>query len=343
MSKNNATLSDVAALAGVSTSAVSRTFTPGASASKETRRRVLAAAQQLGYRPNAIARTLSTRKSRIIAVVVSYLENQFYPSVIEALAQLLQTHGYHLLLFISDDHNTKDNDTDALLLDILQYQVDGIVLASTTLSSGLAAHCQTAGVPVVLFNRTSTVADVSTIASDNQQGGRLATRLLLQGGARRISYIAGLEDSSTSQQRESGMLAELEAHGATLFKRALGEYQFESAAQATRELFDVSDGDRPDAVFVANDHMAFAVMDVLRNELGLRIPDDVQVVGFDDVPQASWGGYQLTTIEQNAATMVQATVATLLDQITSPPPASPRHIVIPVVVMERATTLTCPL
>ncbi|NYT66216.1 LacI family DNA-binding transcriptional regulator [Alcaligenaceae bacterium] len=338
MSKSTPTLSDVAALAGVSTSAVSRTFTPGASASQETRRRVLAAAEQLSYRPNAVARTLSTRKSRMIAVVVSYLENQFYPSVIQALAQQLQAHGYHLLLFISDDHTSKDNDTDALLLDILQYQVDGIVLASTTLSSGLAARCHAAGIPVVLFNRTANVADVSTVTSDNYQGGKQAARLLLEGGARRISYIAGLEDSSTSQQREAGMLAELEAQGTILYQRASGEYQLESAAQATRKLFDTSSNDRPDAVFVGNDHMAFAVMDVLRNELGLRIPQDVQVVGFDDVPQASWGGYQLSTIAQDATAMILATVTTLLDQITSPPPTSPRHVVTPITVIKRATT-----
>lgn len=332
--KGNPTLFDVAALAGVSISAVSRTFTPGASASPKMRRRVLAAAQQLDYRPNAIARTLSTRKSRIIAMVVSYLDNQFYPSVIETLAQSLQEKGYHLLLFFSDDSNTKDSDT--LLLNILQYQVDGIVLASTTLSSDLAARCQKAGIPVVLFNRTSAVANVSTVASDNHLGGRLATRLLLQGGARRIGYLAGLDDSSTSRERETGMLAELNAHGLVLFKRAVGKYEFKMAAHAARALFSSAD-DRPDGLFVANDHMAFAAMDVLRNELGLRIPDDVQVVGFDNLPQAHWGAYQLTTVAQDAIAMTEATISVLLDQISSPPPATPRQVVTPVVVIERAT------
>lgn len=332
--KGSPTLFDVAELAGVSISAVSRTFTPGASASPKMRRRVLAAAQELDYRPNAIARTLSTRKSRIIAMVVSYLDNQFYPSVIEALAQSLQEKGYHLLLFFSDDSNTKNSDT--LLLNILQYQVDGIVLASTTLSSDLATRCQKAGIPVVLFNRTSAMANVSTVASDNHQGGRLATRLLLRGGARRISYLAGLEDSSTSRERETGMRAELDAQGLELFKRAVGKYEFGSAAQATRELFSSVD-DRPDGLFVANDHMAFAAMDVLRNELGLRIPDDVQVIGFDNLPQAHWGAYQLTTVAQDANAMTEATISVLLDQISSPPPSTPKQVVIPVAVIERAT------
>lgn len=330
------TLADVAALAGVSTSAVSRTFTPGASASKETRRRVLAAANELGYRPNAIARTLSTRKSHIIALVVSYLENQFYPVVIETLAQQLQASGYQLLLFISDDLG---NDTDDLLLNILQYQVDGIVMASTKLSSKLANRCQAAGIPVVLFNRTSRAADVSTVASDNIEGGRLAARLLLERGARRISYIAGLDDSSTSQEREAGMLAELEAQGVKPFRRVNGDYHVKLAAEATRQLF-APGREHPDGLFVANDHMAFAAMDVLRGELALRIPDDVQVVGFDDVPQARWGGYQLTTISQDADAMVTATVDTLLKQMSTPSPVSPTHVITPVAVIERSTTLS---
>lgn len=332
------TLSDVAALAGVSISAVSRTFTSGASAGKETRRRVLAAAQQLGYRPNAIARTLSTRKSRIIAVVVSYLENQFYPSVLEALSQLLQARGYHVLLFIRNESTSKDSETDTFLLEMLQYQVDGIVLASTMMSSELAAHCQASGIPVVLFNRTSKMNQVSSVASDNIEGGRLAARLLLRKGARRIAFIAGLEDSSTSQEREQGLLAELNDNGVELFGRRVGEYSLEAASRAARGLFDVAPSKRPDAVFVANDHMAFAVLDVLRIELQLQIPEDVQVVAFDNAPQSGWGGYQLTTIEQNVKAMTEATVSILLEQISSEVPTPACHTVTPVTTVLRRTT-----
>ncbi|MBB5216145.1 LacI family DNA-binding transcriptional regulator [Parapusillimonas granuli] len=330
------TLADVAALAGVSTSAVSRTFTPGASVAKKTRARVLEAAKKLGYRPNAIARTLSTRKSRIIGVVVSYLHNQFYPAVIERLSQLLQAHGYHVLLFISSDSNSSDDGMDSLVLDILQYQVDGIVLASTVMSSRLAAHCQSVGIPVVLFNRVAPVEEASMVTSDNIEGGRLAAQVLLERGARRIGFISGLEDSSTSQDREKGFMEELARHRKTLFARISGEYDFGVARAATRELF--SQKKRPDALFVANDHMAFAVMDALRIDLGLNVPQDVQVVGFDDVPQAAWGGYQLTTIEQDSELMTRATVAILLEHIESGA-ATPRRVVTPVRAVIRATTL----
>lgn len=331
------TLADVAREAGVSTSAVSRTFTPGASVGKKTRARVLEAANRLGYRPNAIARTLSTRKSRMVGLVVSYLDNQFYPTVIEQLSHLLQQHGYHVLLFIGRDNGP---DMDSVLLEILQYQVDAIVLASTMLSSGLAAHCRAAGIPVVLFNRTAPVAGVSTVASANEEGGRLAADYLLRTGARRIAFMAGLDDASTSQERERGFMAALQRAGVALTARCVGQYSLDEARVVTRELYEEARPDTwPDAWFVANDHMAFGVLDALRTDLKLRVPDDVQVIGFDNVPQAAWGGYQLTTVEQDSWRMAQATVALLMRQFDPNHPAHPEQVVIPVKLIERATTL----
>lgn len=299
---------DVARLAGVSQSAVSRSFTPGAAVSDAMRRKVLEAARKLGYQPNAIARTLITKRSRIIGLVVSYLENQFYPVVLEGLSKQLRQHGYHLLLFCTDTQ-----DADELLVEILQYQVDGIVMASATLSSAVARACSEAGIPVVLFNRTARHSPSSSVTTDNVSGGRQVARLLCRGGHRRISFIAGLEDTSTSREREQGFLEELAEHRQRCFGRAVGDYRFDGAVRAALELFSANP--RPDAVFVANDHMAIAVMDTLRQQLGLRVPEDVSVVGFDDVPQAAWGSYQLTTVRQPAHRMIDATVALLMKQL----------------------------
>ena len=131
---------DVAKRAGVSQSAVSRTFTPGAAVSDATRRKVLDAAKALSYRPNAIARTLSTNRSRIIGVVLSYLDNQFYPAVVEQLSRALQGHGFHVMLFFAESQGS-GRDFDDALTQLMTYQLDGIVLASTTLSSRLAREC----------------------------------------------------------------------------------------------------------------------------------------------------------------------------------------------------------
>ena len=329
--KTSATAQEVARLAKVSQSAVSRTFTPGASVSEDTRARVTAAAQSLGYRPNAMARSLITGRSRIIALVMGYLDNQFYPLVIEKLSQKLQKQGYHVLMFISDL-----DEPDAVLAEILQYQVDGIVMASTTLSPNLAKSCAASGVPVVLFNRISELRAparhaASTVTSDNCSGGRMVAQLLAARGHKRIAFLAGLENSSTSIERERGFNDALAEAGLRVYRRAVGHYRFEGAQQATRELF--RGARKPDAVFVANDHMAIAAMDVLRIELKLRVPLDVSVVGFDDVPQAAWGSYSLTTVIQSVQDMVGATVDLLQEQMLEH--ARPRNVVIPCRLVER--------
>ena len=330
-----ATSVDVAKLAGVSQSAVSRAYTPGASVAATTRSKVMDAARKLGYRPNAIARTLITRKSRMIAVVASYLDNQFYPTVIEKLSQRFQLDGYHVLLFIAEAHR----EADELLMQLMQYHVDGIVLLSASLSSGIAKDCAEAGIPVMLFNRIAQLGGtVSSVSSDNEAGGRLAARALLAKGHTRIGYIAGMEDSSTNRDREAGFLAELTANGHRVFARTVGHYNFDAAQIAARQMFKIADPlQRPSAVFVANDHMAIAVMDTMRGELGLRVPHDVAVIGFDNVPQAAWGGYSLSSVEQDAQAMIEATVSIMIKQIDDDQVPA-KHVKLPVRLIERGST-----
>ena len=147
------TSAEVAARAGVSQSAVSRVFTPGASASAKTAEKVRRAAKELGYRPNVLARAMVSGKSRIIGLVVAYLENQFYPVALELLSNALQARGYHILIFTAP--NSTDG-VDSVLQDLMDYQVDGIIAASVSMSSDLAARSREAGIPVVLFNRGQT-------------------------------------------------------------------------------------------------------------------------------------------------------------------------------------------
>ena len=310
MAGEKITSAQVAKAAGVSQSAVSRVFTPGASASPKTIEKVRRAANELGYRPNVLARSLMTGKSRIIGLVVAYLDNQFYPDVMEKLSKGLQAEGYHVLVLMAE--KTADN-TDDVLEKILDYQADGIVLASVAMSSVLASRCRAEGVPVVLFNRTQDNTSLSSITSDNVAGGRKVAEHFVENGFRRIAYISGWSGASTQRDREAGFCEGLAAAGVKLFAREEGNFHFEQAKLAARQMFSVDD--RPDAVFVCNDHMAIAVMDVLRDELGLRIPEDVAVVGYDDVPAAAWGSYKLTSVRQPANRMVEQTIATLLSQI----------------------------
>ncbi len=309
MSKNRITAAHVAERAGVSQSAVSRTFTPGASASKKTAEKVRRAASELGYRPNVLARAMVSGKSRIIGLVVAYLENQFYPEALEKLSNELQRRGYHVLIFMAEQ--TAEN-IDAVVEEILDYQVDGIIAASVSLSSELSERCIDVGVPIVLFNRSQDDPNMSAVTSDNYAGGRKIAMFLLAAGHMKIGHIAGWAGASTQRDREAGFISALTEAGVTLHSRGEGEFTMEKAAQATRAMFAT---DPPEAVFVANDHMALAVMDTLRFELGLKVPEDVSVVGFDDVPAAGWPSYDLTTVRQPANRMVANTVEILLDQI----------------------------
>ncbi len=333
MAGEKITSAQVARLAGVSQSAVSRVFTPGASVSSKTALKVRTAANELGYRPNVLARSLITGKSRIIGLVVSYLNNQFYPEVLEKLSNGLQAQGYHVLVFMAAQ--TAEN-IDEVLEEILDYQADGIVLASVAMSSELALRCHAAGVPVVLFNRTQDNHLLSSITSDNVAGGRKVAEHLVQAGYQRIAYIAGWTGASTQRDREAGFREGLAAAGVDLFAREEGDFHFEQAKLAARRMFSVDE--RPDAVFVCNDHMAFAVMDVLRYELSLRIPENVAVVGFDDVPLAAWGAYNLTTVRQRANRMVEETIATLLTQIEQDD-APPRRLSIDGPLVVRSTSI----
>jgi len=309
MSSNKITSAQVAKRAGVSQSAVSRVFTPGASASENTINKVKKAANDLGYRPNILARAMVSGKSHIIGVVVAYLENQFYPEALERLSNALQVKGYHVLIFMAGKNMES---IDSVVDEILDYQVDGIIAASVSMSSNLTDRCKNAGVPMVLFNRYQDIPGMSAVTSDNIAGGRKVAEFLIAAEHSKIGYISGWEKASTQRDREAGFISKLARHGLGLHNRKVGNFVMEEAREATRQMFIV---DPPDSVFVANDHMAFAVMDTLRFELGFEIPKDVSIVGYDDVPASAWPAYNLTTVQQPVQLMVKETVEILINKI----------------------------
>ncbi len=304
---------DVARLAGVSQSAVSRVFTPGASASKATVEKVRKAAAELGYRPNPLARAMITGKSRIIGLVLTYLENQFYPLALELLSNALQDKGYHVLIFMAPDIHS---DIDKVVRELMDYQVDGIITASVGMSNDLTNRCAAAGIPVVMFNRGQDGTGHSSVTAANVEGGRKAAEFLVAGGYTRIAHIAGWSGSSTGRDRRRGFAETLEKNGLAPLATVDGMYKRDIAAEAVRGL--MARPERPDAIFVGNDYMAFSVMDTLRAEFGLTIPDDIAIVGYDDVPLAAWAAYDLTTVRQPVNRMVEATIETLLSKIDDP-------------------------
>ena len=309
---------DVAALAGVSQSAVSRCFTPGASIAQATRERVLKIAAELGYRPNVHARNLITGRTRIVGVVLAHLDNLFYPRFLQLLTERLQTLGMQVLLFVADGNRQAD-----LMEQLLNYRVDGIVLAATTLNADLAKACTDADIPVVLFNRVPGHAldkAFHSVQTDQACGTRTLTELLIQQGHRRIAYLAGSLQSSTNASREQGCREAMEKAGLSLFAYGVGDYDEARAREMVRSWY-LEDGRRlhldrcPDAIVAADDRMALAVLDTLRHELELNVPGQVSVVGFDDVPQAAWPSYELTTYAQPLQEMIDAVLQLLTVQI----------------------------
>jgi len=329
------TAQQVARRAGVSQSAVSRVFTPGASVSEKMATRVREAAEELGYRPNILARAMVSGRSRIVGFVVAYLDNYFYPEAIEKLSNAMQKRGYHLLMFMASQTT---GSIDDVVDEILDYQIDGLIFASVALSSSIVRRCQAAGVPVVLFNRRQDMEGISSITSDNFAGGRKIGEYLIACGHKQIGYIAGWEGASTQRDREAGLMAALKTHSMDLFAREVGNFRKEGAIEAALSMFDKPSEQRPDAVFVANDHMAFHVLDVLRHRLHMRVPEDVAVVGYDDVPPAAWPAYDLTTVRQRANLMVEETVNTLIQHVENPKNFIPRQVAIDGPLIERGTS-----
>ena len=303
---------EVAKHAGVSQSTVSRVFgSRRATVSPEACERVLKAAVELGYQPNAIARMMSTRQTHIIGLVMAQITSPFYPYVLEKFLEELRAIDRQVLLFTASDLQSIDD----LLPRVMCYQVDALIITSATLSSALAQTTAERGTPVILFNRVVHDPNISAVCADNVAGGRTAADVLVDAGHQRFAYIAGVQNTSTSQDRERGFTERLRERGVTTWERAKGHYTYESGYAATQTL--LRQPQAPDALFCANDIMALGAIDACRGE-GLRVGTDVSVIGFDNIPMAGWLAYQLTTLSQEVDAMIAATLDILLEQIENP-------------------------
>ncbi|MEO0564621.1 MAG: LacI family DNA-binding transcriptional regulator, partial [Chloroflexota bacterium] len=292
MNDKRVTSIDVARRAGVSQSTVSRVFSPSANVSDDKRERVLAAAAELGYTPNAIARSLSRQQTDIIGLVMADLTSPFYPYVLDKFLTRLQGMGKQVLLFTVSDAENLD---DVLPL-IMQHRVDALVITSATLSSEMTAACVRMGIPVILFNRYVRGGDVSSVCCDNYVAGRDVADLLLDSGHQRLAYIAGKPNTSTNTDRERGFRERIAEGDAPAPQILSGSYTYDSGYYGGRSL--LLGESVPEAIFCANDIMAVGCLDAAR-DLGVSVPEDLSVVGFDDIPMAGWSAYDLTTVRHD--------------------------------------------
>jgi len=315
--QSRATSFDVAALAGVSQSAVSRAFTHGSSIAQEKRQRILEAARKLNYVPNSLASSLTTKRTSIVAVILGNLANPFYVHVLRCFIDRLQAQGRQILTFTVEN----GADSDEAIMRVLRYQVDGVILTSAQLSTRMTGICHDRGIPIVLFNRYIPGSDASGVRCDNAGGGRLMAETFLAAGARTYAMIKGDPKGTTSQDRARGFRERLLEGGIADddIAEIEGASTYDGAFNAVLRAFRRPGATLPDAIFGVNDIMAMGAMDALRQRLGVRIPDDLMVGGFDDIPEGRRYPYQLTTVRQPIETMVDEALAILhLDEPERP-------------------------
>lgn len=290
----------VAHAANVSLSAVSRAFLPGAPLDEEKKKRILKAAAELGYVSPA-RRTAEAIASGTVSLVTGDLSNPFYPLVLEALAKGLQSRGQQLLVYALPGAST----VDSAIKQIIAARPRAVIVTSAHLTSNMAATCRQHGIKIVLLNRIQHDVRVDAIACDNYVGGRDIADFLLTKGRRKIGFIGGLATTSTHVDRARGFRDRLNEEGRAIHAQAEGAFDYNIGYEAAASLLTARNG--PDALFCCNDLMALAAIDAAR-EKGISVPDDVAIVGFDDIPMAAWNSYKLTTIRQPVEGMVQEAI-----------------------------------
>ena len=317
---------DVARLAGVSRAAVSRAFTADASISQKTRAKVEEAAERLGYRVNYLARSLNGNRSDLVGVVAAAFDNPFRAMQIEALSHELLKRNFRPILLPT----TRASDVSEVIEQVLNYAVSGVLVTSDAPSSSLCQDCARQQVPIVLINKGDAIPFVDRVVSDDAEAGKIAFERLVGRGARRLVMIAGTEVSFSARQRSEAFLRLASERGiaASLIEVAVNNYS--AGFSAAQKLADVD----PDGLFCANDYLACGVLDRLKVDPALAALRGIPVIGHDNIPQASWDAYALTTIAQPCDVQAEQAIDLLTSRIAEPT-LDTRTIVTPVRLHER--------
>ncbi|GHA45149.1 LacI family transcriptional regulator [Amylibacter ulvae] len=307
-----ATLKDVALRAGVSRSAVSRTFTDGASVSDRMRRKVEKAAQELGYSPNALASSLTTGRTKLIGLVSNNFHNPIFLEVFDLFTRGLQDRGLRpLLVNLSDETDPKHS-----VQMLRQYSVDGVIVASSTLPPGFAKAFRDAGVPVVhSFGRYSAAPQVHVVGIDNKEAGRTAARVLIDRGYTHVGFMGGPDTATSTQDRYTGFMSEVAAHS-----KIKAQYSFASTYSfdaGRREMLRLLKEKPAQAYFCGDDVLSIGALSAIADS-GLNCPADIGIIGLNDMEMSRWENINLTTIHQPIRQIVTSSVELMVAILDEP-------------------------
>ena len=327
---NRITIKDVAREAGVSPAAVSRVFTRRASSSRKTQEKVHAAADSLGYRPSMLARGLVGDRTNLVTFVAGRMIDPFDAIFLDRFSETLAARGIRILLASATSSRPDDNG----LLHALDYQSDAVVVSAGTVSSEHSKACVRAGLPIVLLGRIVTLPGVDSVLADNIKGARQAAELLLRTGCRRLVYLGRGGVTFSDKERFQGFSDALTEAGVSFSSHSVEGASDDATFNAAISL--LSSSVHPDGVFCGSDSIAFCVIEAAR-ALGLAVPDDLSVVGFNNVPPANWRSFQLTTIEFPIGQTID-TIVDLLDRRLADPGRLSEVRRIPTQLIIRTTT-----
>ncbi|SPT51246.1 LacI family DNA-binding transcriptional regulator [Actinomadura madurae] len=319
---------DVAKLAGVSQPTVSRALRNLPGTSVETRRKVLEAAAELSYIPSDSARSLSTTRSRRIAVVAEELTNPYYPELVEPIRRHLARHDLRTVVVTDSEHREVGPET------LADGSYDGVILMTTLRTSALPRDLTERGIPHVLVNRVLDQPESPSCSVDNTAGARMIAELLADLGHRRVGLLQGPVATSTGRERAESLRKALRTRGIHVRRDAMARTAFEHDAGrvAAGRLLDRAE--RPSAIVGGNDVIALGVLSAAR-ERGLRVPEDLTVIGFDDIPMAGWPLIGLTTVHCDLERLAGTAVDLLRSAMSTPGPAKVERI--PVSLVLRGT------
>ncbi|MEM9577879.1 MAG: LacI family DNA-binding transcriptional regulator [Pseudomonadota bacterium] len=306
------TLKDVAERAGVSRSAVSRTFTEGASVSVKTRRKVEKAAEELGYSPNALASSLTTGRTKLIGLISNNFHNPLFLQVFDLFTRSLQDRGLRPLLVNLTDETDPANSLRLLR----QYSVDGVIVASSTLSPEFSLAFHKARIPVVhSFGKFATAPRVHVVGIDNIECGRMAARTLIARGYRKVAFLGGPAKATSTMDRRAGFFEVVGAHETVTATESFATaYSFDAGRS---EMLDLIRNGPAEAYFCGDDVVAVGALSALQ-ENGLRVPEDVGIIGLNDMDMSRWQNINLTTIRQPVREIIDSSIEIVMAMLDAP-------------------------